>query len=126
MPHGRIIMKEEADYHKPSSGSIVRENYCGRLCTLWEIVSTKYRWGEGLYDDLFRISMAVSNVHIKWHPLRQKNRKLYLRVENRLYTIGDEITRKRRMEPERFRDKRRRHMPVQFRGMAQSDDDTII
>lgn len=125
-PHRRVTMKEKAKNHELFSDRIIVEDYFRRSTTLWVIMSIKYGWEEGLYDVLFRMSMAVTNDHIIWQPIRQEDGKRYSKVKNRLYSIGDDISRKRRMAQEKYREKHRHGMLVQFSGTAQPDDETIM
>lgn len=48
-----IYLSDEADNRKESSDRIVVENYFGRLCSLWILLSRKWRLSEGIFDDFY-------------------------------------------------------------------------
>ena len=54
-----------------SSIRILVENFFGRENCLWDIMSRKYKWLIRHYDDFKRSCVALTNVHIFFHPLRK-------------------------------------------------------
>ncbi len=52
-PRGALTLSEEGFNRSVASDRIIVENFFGRLCTLWIVVSNKWRWAEGIYDDFF-------------------------------------------------------------------------
>ena len=68
------------------------ENFFGRLTKLWGVISSKYRWSEEGYDDIFRLCVALTNYHISFHPLRdEEDATNYKQYKNRNYVIGENI-----------------------------------
>jgi len=49
---------------------VMCENYYGRMCALWGIISKKYRWDHQLYDKIFGICLALTNANVDISPLR--------------------------------------------------------
>lgn len=43
-PNGLLTLSHESENHIISSDYIIVENYFGRLCGLWNILSSKWRW----------------------------------------------------------------------------------
>lgn len=114
--NGILSMEDEAYNKKVSSDRIIVENYFGRLCSLWAIAATKYRWAESNYDKLFRLCVALTNQHIRWHPLRQEDHATFQRYKNRQYSIGAEIARKRKRIQERYKARRKARLSVLLHG----------
>lgn len=100
------------------------EKFFGRLCGLWTISSVKHRWVEDLYDDIFRFCVGLTNYHIKNHPLREVDRKLYMKVKNSVYDIGDISSKKRKETQEKYRAMRRKRDFIKFRAIQDTDDET--
>ena len=80
----------------PATDRIIVENVFGRQGTLWAIVANNYRWAEGGYDRIFRMTLALSNIHIKWHPLRNADGKTCERYLKRLHEVADTYVTKRK------------------------------
>lgn len=82
-PHGMLAFESEYYNQKVARNRIITEKYFGRMCGLWAVTSNKFRWAEENYDKIFRFCMELTNVHIKWNPLRAQDQSTYLRVKNR-------------------------------------------
>ena len=67
---GILSIPDRKEIEKISSDGVIVENYFGRQGELWPVVSNKFRWKEDSYDSIFRLTIALTNIHIKWHPLR--------------------------------------------------------
>ena len=78
-----------------------------------------------MYDKIFKLSAALTNMHIKLYPLRFSDQSHFSAVRNRLYTIGEENLRKRQGAQERYRNKRRQRMSTQFRSAVCDSDATV-
>ncbi len=48
---------------------MIVKNYFGCLTKLWCVISSKYRWAEEGYDDIFLLCVALTNCHISFHLL---------------------------------------------------------
>ena len=86
--HGRLPLEEERSNSELSSDRFIVEKYFGRQCSLWAIIRSKFRWSESCYDSIFQFSVALTNLHIGWHPLREGDAIFYTRLCNRQYEIG--------------------------------------
>ena len=112
---GTLSLANEAFNRKVSSARIIVENYFGRLCSLWSLLSSKWRWSHSLYDEFFTIALALTNVHIKNKPLRHEDGEKFTRVRNRLSCIANEIAEKRKVALERYQSRRRAELNHRFR-----------
>jgi hypothetical protein len=70
-PSTPLTPQEEDDNGDIASDRVVVENYFGRLCTLWSLCSDKFRWQEKNYELFFRACVALTNCHVRAHPLRE-------------------------------------------------------
>ena len=86
------------------------ENYFGRMTGLCEDTSRKYRWAEELYDPIVHACVALTNIHIFWHPLRDQNGERYQQLRNKWYTIGEGVLKKRKLNQQRYREKCQRRL----------------
>ncbi|GMF27346.1 unnamed protein product [Phytophthora fragariaefolia] len=119
------IVRQNADI---SSDRIIVENWFGRLCGLWRICADKYRWGEGMYDDIFQTCTALTNFHVGFYPLRTTNGEECRQRQNRLVSsIGREKQKKRCLSQERYRERRRlrQRMSLDDRGDSDRSDDDV-
>lgn len=48
-----------------ATGRIIVENCFGPQGTLWAIVVNNSRWPEGGFDSIFRMTIVITNIHIK-------------------------------------------------------------
>ena len=99
-----------------SSGRIIVENYFGRMCCLWAVIANKWHWDEGQYDQRYELCMALTKLHIKWHPLRDKDGQSAKQYKSRLMEIGVRTAEKRRVLQRRYRAKRVARMSAQLGG----------
>lgn len=121
--HGNLNLDDERRNKDISSDRILVENYFGRLCNLWNILSAKYKWSGQLYDHIFCLCLGLTNSHIKIHPLRREDLHFYQQIKNKNYKIGESIASKRKATQQRYRARRRSRMDAQFRAMHQSDEE---
>ena len=77
------------------SDRILVENYFGRMCSLCAILSHKYRRNEGGYNIIFHVCLVLNNYHITFDSLRGDDAEFNQTERNKLYTIGEELIRKR-------------------------------
>ena len=64
----------------------------GKLCSL---LSVKYKWREELYDMVFALGVAFTNVHLGLYSLQADDIECYNRYNNRLNALGEYEKRKR-------------------------------
>ena len=74
------------------------------------MVSNKSRWSEKSYDSIFRLTLALTNLRIRWHPLRDTERKTYERYVKRLRENAETGVRKRQKAQVSNPKRRRRAM----------------
>ena len=60
----------------------------------------------------------MTNLHVKWNPLRAGDRDFYVGWKNRLYKLGDERVTKRRQGQALYRELLRQRLNVQMRGAS--------
>lgn len=122
-PIGRCLTASENRYNRDiSSDRIIVENFFGRLMSLWGVLSHKWRWSEEHYDMVLYSCVALTNLHIRYNPLRARDGEFYQKYKNRLLDIGTNTVQKRRMIQKAYRAKRKRDLNIQFRSLE--DDDT--
>ena len=114
-PRGVLSISDEAFNRNVSSDRIIVENFFGRLGSLWALFSTKWRWSNNLYDDFFQAGVALTNFHIKSHPLRAQDNEKFTRFRNRLAHIANENVQSRRRVLSRYQERRRVRLNQQFR-----------
>ena len=68
-------------------------------------MSNKYKWNEDTYDLVFRTCVALTNIHVKFNPLRDSDQSFYKSLQNYLVNTGDNISRKRARSQELYRDR---------------------
>ncbi|ETP23929.1 hypothetical protein F441_03005 [Phytophthora nicotianae CJ01A1] len=108
---GRNISLADLSHNdKVAHDRVIVENFFGRLNQLWRITSDKFRLGRDLYDDIFRLCLGLTNVHVSYCPLRQDNGDWYRRSQNKLIQLGQLLKQKRRLAQEKYRAKKRRRL----------------
>ena len=80
-PNKPLSTSEERKNRKLSADRIVVENFCGRASELWSMLERKLRWAEQNYDRFFRLCVALTNVHIRAHPLRRDDLDRFHRLK---------------------------------------------
>lgn len=122
-PPGRNLSEEDLIFNqKLASSRIIVENFFGRMTKLWSIVSRKYVWGEELYDTIFRLCVALTNVNIKIQPLRIIDGQWYNGYKNRMQEIGRARKRKRSESQSRYRANRKARLGMGFRNSILDSD----
>lgn len=116
-PKGELTRSDEQRNKKIASDRIIVENYFGRMCGLWNVVSGKWKWSEKNYDVYFRLCVALTNLHIRWNALRAEDGTRYCRLRTRTNTIGVGQARKRKMTQQRYRERRRARMDIRFHSL---------
>ena len=117
IPQGGML--SHADRRENEAKAIV-ENFFGRQCSLWAIVSNKYRWAKSSYDPIFRITVALTNLHAKWHPLRNEDGRAYERYLERLHEIVDTVVQKGKRGQAIYRCERQRMTARSLRETAEA------
>ena len=117
-PMRSLSLEQKAKNKRISHDRIIVENFFGRVCTFWNVLASKYRWKESLYDAIFKLSIALTNFHVKFHPLRAEDGEYYRKYKARMSHIGTEKQLKRRRCQKQYREKRRRRLDSGFRGSS--------
>lgn len=99
---------------KLASSRIIVENFFGHMGQLWSIVSRKFVWGEELYDTIFYLCVALTNLNVKLQPLRALDGKWYNGYKNRMKEIGHTRKRNRSESQSRYRTKRKLRLGIGF------------
>ena len=69
----------------------------------------------GIYDDLFNIAVALTNFHLKSHPLRSQDVYKLVQLRNILLHIARETAEYRKRVLFRYQERQRRRLNLQFR-----------
>lgn len=110
--NGELSRSDVQRNTKVSSYRILVESYFGRLCSLWQVISCKWKWWERNYDNYFKLCVALTNTHVRWSPPREVDLDHYRRVRMRSYEIDVGGARKRHLSHQRYRDRRRARIDV--------------
>ncbi|RHY26518.1 hypothetical protein DYB32_007536 [Aphanomyces invadans] len=105
--HGQLTFEQVAANERLSSDRVIVENFFGRLKTLWGLVSNQYSWKKEEYNIFFQTCVALTNVHIRFNPLRNLDGEGYHQYKNRLISIGGKIKAKREASKAKYRQNRR-------------------
>ncbi|KAF0704805.1 hypothetical protein AaE_014747 [Aphanomyces astaci] len=108
---GLLPVSEITANDRIASDPVVVEICFGRLKTLWTIMSESYSWKRDHYD-LFFFKLTLTNVHIRFLPLRDLDGEDFTRYENRLLSLGDIIKSKRAGSMAKYREKRKHRMTI--------------
>ncbi|KAG3089523.1 hypothetical protein PC121_g4300 [Phytophthora cactorum] len=73
-----------------SSDRVLDENYIGRVCMLWKVMYTTYKWLEVRYGMIARTCFALTNFHVSFMSLRNEDNKLYYSVLSRYQSMPEE------------------------------------
>ena len=86
---GSLSHDDQRVNRKISADRIIVENVFGRISTLWKIMSNKWRWDERQYDKIFRLCLSLTDLHVKWHPLRDEDNNHANQYRRRLLEIAE-------------------------------------
>ena len=121
-PHKMLSVNEEEGNKELSSNRVIVEKFFGRMKGLWEVTSRKYRRAEELYDHILHLCVALTNVHFFWHSLRDQDGERYQQVRNKWFTVGEGMLKTRKLNQQRYRDKRQRRLSRDLGGTGLSRD----
>ncbi|KAE9324764.1 hypothetical protein PF008_g17032 [Phytophthora fragariae] len=117
-----LTRAELVNNDKISSDRVLVENYFGRLNMLWRVTADKFRWSEALYDDVFRLCVALTNYNISINPLRDQNGDWYRQSQHKLIQLGPAIKEKRRLQQAKYRAKKKRRLETSIEDLGGEDD----
>ena len=72
-----LNMDELARNHRISSDRVIVENFFGRVCMMFGIMSGKYRWSREKFGLIINFCFSLENFHICQHPLREQDLQYY-------------------------------------------------
>ena len=87
-PHkGSNLTAEESNYNKKlGADRVLIENFYGRLKLCWGLIRNKFKGSHVNYDTLFEIACGLTNVLLKYSPLRAEDGEYYRALENEIIT----------------------------------------
>ncbi|KAE9233115.1 hypothetical protein PF004_g9736 [Phytophthora fragariae] len=122
-PTDPLTLKEEETNREISSDRTIVENYFGRLCTLWALVSDKYCWQVKKYEMYFRACVALTNVQVRVRPLRADDGEQYKDYLRRLNHIGTARRERRRESNQRAHAKRELQLATEVPPVPEDESD---
>ncbi|RHY32635.1 hypothetical protein DYB32_004321 [Aphanomyces invadans] len=131
-PMGGILTSDELrNNDRIASDRAIVENFFGRLKTLWAVCSDTYRWSRKNYDLVFQTCLALTNVHVRLHPLRAEDGQANAQYVNRLSAIGAKIVKNKRVAARTYRTKRKARLSLVMAaesslGADAADSDTDL
>lgn len=87
--NGLLSPSDVAANDKIASDRVIVENFFGRLKTLWAVTSDIFTWKRDHYDLFFQTCVALTNVHIRFNPLRDDDGHDFNGYVNHLLSIGE-------------------------------------
>ncbi|KAF0715653.1 Aste57867_3280 [Aphanomyces stellatus] len=85
---GVLTFEQERTNDRIATDRVIVENWFGRLKTLWGVCADSYRWNRQGYDVVFQTCAALTNVHVRFNPLRASDGDANAMYLNRLYGMA--------------------------------------
>ncbi|RHY68737.1 hypothetical protein DYB34_009084 [Aphanomyces astaci] len=104
---GFLTFDQQCTNDRIAADRVIVENYFGRLKTLWAVCGDAYRWNRKNYDVLFQTCVAITNVHIRFNPLRAEDGDANIQYVNRLNAIGLKKIKDKKKAQQKYREKRK-------------------
>ena len=112
-PSGNVLtFDEQRENDRISSDRVIVENFFGRLKTLWALSSDSYRWSRKKYDLVFQTCVALTNAHVRFHPLRADDGVAHAQYVNRLNAIGARRVKNKNTASRTYRAKRKARLSL--------------
>lgn len=108
--NGILTATDKNSNESISQDRVVVANFFGRLHT-FEIFSQKRKLDQAKYNMLFKTGVALTNASTLFDALRANDRRLFVAVHNRMFTIGENISDKKANSQAAYRDKRQKILP---------------
>ncbi|KAG3087490.1 hypothetical protein PI124_g17382 [Phytophthora idaei] len=86
--NGEHTAKEPVRNGNNSPDGVLVENFFDRVCTLWKITHSTFKWNESAFDSFTRTCFALTNFHVEVNPLRADD-CFYESVMGRYAAIAD-------------------------------------
>lgn len=71
--NGVLAIKDIWSSSNTSSDRGIVENYFGRMCSMRMVTGSKHRSNGQIYLSFVRVCTELTNIHIKWHPVRDED-----------------------------------------------------
>ncbi|ETV95587.1 hypothetical protein H310_11022 [Aphanomyces invadans] len=85
--HGILDFEQLRENDRIASDRAIVESFFGRLKLLWGVCSDTYRWDRNNYDMLVQTCVALTNVHVRFHPLRSEDGDAYAHAILLVFTV---------------------------------------
>ncbi len=115
-PKGQLTSAQQNHNKAVSHDRVIVENFFGRQTSLWGICANKYRWKHDYYDDLMKLTLALTNVHIQYHPLRAEDAQIFRLYMADLANMSEDIEKKRKAQNNAARAVRKARLHQQENG----------
>ncbi|ETV71331.1 hypothetical protein H257_13458 [Aphanomyces astaci] len=73
-PRGILDSDGVVRNRRVSSDRVVVENFFGRVCSLWKVSYATFTSSTKFYDEIQRLTFALTNFHVSLMPLREADR----------------------------------------------------
>jgi hypothetical protein len=114
-PKGGELTREDVERNvRVSSDRVIVENYFGRVCSLWKISRSTYRWSHNSYDVVTRITFALTNFHVSLMPLRAADGEYYKQAVAKYVSQGQERATSRARAQATYRRRRQARLSMQM------------
>ena len=71
---------------KIGTDRVIIENFYGRMKLTWGLIRNKYKGSHADYDAIFEIAYGLTNILLKYSPLRAEDGQYYIALQNELLT----------------------------------------
>ncbi|ETV92761.1 hypothetical protein H310_12991 [Aphanomyces invadans] len=109
---GMLTFEQQATNDRIATDRVVVENFFGRMKSLRAVSSDIYRWSRKNYDIIFQTCVALTNVHLRFNPLRAEDGDVNVQYVNRLNAIGSKMIKDKKKAQATYREKRRTRLSM--------------
>lgn len=117
---GVLNLEEKKKNKKISEDRIIVENFFGRFVTLWSVFGRRFRLCESSFNSFFKLAAALTNIHVKFHPLRAEEGDNFAKFIRNIIMNGRNKERNRKDKQQEYRENRRARIDD-----AAADDEVI-
>lgn len=123
-PNGWLSTTQRASNQNIFSDRLIVENFFGRLFT-FNFIGSKWPRFEAKYCQFLLFSVALTNAHFLWNPLRADVSILYRLISSMVQFIGESLCRRRAANQNDCRERRLQRLPEQFDRWNNSSSSSI-
>ncbi|KAH9103357.1 hypothetical protein LEN26_015310 [Aphanomyces euteiches] len=121
---GSILTVEQEQFNADiATDRVIVENFFGRVNTLWSVADDLFLWKRENYDMFIQSCVALTNVHIRFLPLRAQDGQKYNQYLNRLTAIGMRLIEKRAATTQKYLRKRKQRLDTLIPNIENAYDD---